>query len=89
MNTISGLTVWAIVEPWTSSKRAETHSVNANGGPSLSKMLLLTTNRVTERILSTASKHRWLALYDGVKIGDLVVGYAAEEWSRITALSGY
>jgi hypothetical protein len=83
---ISGLTVCAIVDPWTSSNRAETQSVNANGGPSLSKMLLFTTKRVTETMLSTASRHRWLALYDGVKIGDRVVGYAAEEWSRITAL---
>jgi predicted Zn-dependent protease with MMP-like domain len=37
-------------------------------------------------MFSTASKHRWLALYEGVKIGDRVVGYAAEECNRITAL---
>jgi hypothetical protein len=35
---------------------------------------------------STALWHRWLAENDGVKMGDLVVGYAAEEWSRITVL---
>jgi hypothetical protein len=28
---------------------------------------------------STAEWHLWLALYDGVNIGDLVVGYAADE----------
>jgi hypothetical protein len=37
-------------------------------------------------MLSTANRHRWLALYEGVKMGDLVVGYAADECKRITAL---
>lgn len=37
-------------------------------------------------MLSTASRQRWLALYEGVKIGERVVGYAADEWRRITAL---
>jgi hypothetical protein len=83
---MSGLTVWAIVEPWTRRRRAETQRVKAKGGPSLSRRLFSTTKRVTERMLSTARRHRWLALYDGVKIGDLVVGYAADECRRITAL---
>lgn len=58
----SGFTVWAMVDPWTSNRRAETQRVKANGGPSLSSSLLFTTKRVTERMLSTASRHRWLAL---------------------------
>lgn len=70
----SGLTMCAMVDPWTSKRRAETQRVKANGGPSLSRSLLLTTRRVTERMLSTARRHRWLALYDGVKIGERVVG---------------
>jgi hypothetical protein len=37
-------------------------------------------------MLSTALWHLWLALYDGVKMGDLVVGYAADECNRITVL---
>ena len=37
-------------------------------------------------MLSTARRHLWLAEYDGVKIGERVVGYAADEWRRITAL---
>lgn len=78
-NSISGLTVCAIVEPWTSNSLAQTQRVKANGGPSLSSMLFSTTNRVIERMLSTARRHRWLALYDGVNIGDRVVGYAADE----------
>lgn len=83
---MSGLTVCAIVEPWTRRRRADTQRVKAKGGPSLSSMLLSTTKRVTERMLSTARRQRWLAEYDGVKIGDRVVGYAADEWRRITAL---
>lgn len=43
---------------------------------------------MTDRILSTAKRHRWLALYEGVKIGERVVGYAADECKRITALYG-
>lgn len=70
----SGLTVWVMVEPWTRSRRADTQSVKANGGPNLSSRLLVTTRRVTERMLFTARRQRWLALYDGVKIGDRVVG---------------
>ena len=35
---------------------------------------------------STAVWHLWLALKDGVKIGDRVVGYAADECNRMTAL---
>ena len=83
---MSGLTVCAIVEPWTRRRRAETQRVNAKGGPSLSSMLFSTTKRVTERMLSTARRHLWLAEYEGVKIGERVVGYAADEWRRITAL---
>jgi len=37
-------------------------------------------------IFSTAFWHRWLALYDAVKICDVVVGYAADECNRIIAL---
>ena len=37
-------------------------------------------------MVATAAWHRWLALYEGVKIGDRVVGYAAEECRRITAV---
>lgn len=76
---MSGLTVRAMVEPWTRRRRAETQREKAKGGPSLESMLLSTTERVTERMLSTARRQRWLALYDGVKIGERVVGYAAEE----------
>lgn len=83
---MSGLTLCAMVEPWTRSSRADTQRVKAKGGPSLSSMPLSTTNWASERMLSTATRHRWLALYEGVKIGERVVGYAAEEWRRITAL---
>jgi hypothetical protein len=37
-------------------------------------------------MFSTALRHRWLALNDGVNIGERCVGYAAEEWSRMTVL---
>jgi hypothetical protein len=30
-------------------------------------------------MFSTAPWQRWLALYEGVKMGDRVVGYAADE----------
>ena len=39
-------------------------------------------------MFSTALWHLWPALYEGVKMGDLVVGYAADECSRITVLGG-
>lgn len=35
---------------------------------------------------STAVRQRWLAENEGVKIGERVVGYAAEEWSRMMDL---
>ena len=38
---------------------------------------------------STAVRQRWLAENEGVKIGERVVGYAAEEWSRMTDLVAY
>jgi hypothetical protein len=37
-------------------------------------------------MFSTALKHRWLALNEGVKMGERCVGYAAEECSRMTVL---
>ena len=37
-------------------------------------------------IFSTALRHLWLALKDGVKIGDRWVGYAADECRRMTVL---
>ncbi len=36
----------------------------------------------------TACWQRWAALKEGVKMVDLVVGYAADECSRMTVLAG-
>jgi hypothetical protein len=37
-------------------------------------------------MFSTALRQRWLALKDGVKIGERWLGYAADECRRITVL---
>jgi hypothetical protein len=79
-------TRWSIVEPWTSRTRAATHSENAKGGPSLLSRPLSRTQAQRAVMFSTALRQRWLALKDGVKIGERWLGYAADECRRITVL---
>ena len=68
-----------MVDPWTKRTRAATQSENANGGPSLLSKPLSRTVAHRAVMFSTALRHRWLALKDGVKMGDRWVGYAADE----------
>jgi hypothetical protein len=80
-------TRWSMVEPWTRRTRAATQREKAKGGPSLLRRPLSRTQAQRAVMFSTALRQRWLALNEGVKIGERCVGYAAEEWSRITVLS--
>ena len=63
-------TRWSIVEPCTNSTRAATQQEKANGGPSFVSKPLSRTEAHNAVMFSTALKQRWLALKDGVKIGD-------------------
>lgn len=60
--------------------------MKAKGGPSLLSMPLLTTCWPSAAMSPTACWQRWIALKEGVKMGDRVVGYAADECKRITVL---
>ena len=67
-------TRWSMVEPWTSRTRAATQRENAKGGPSLLNRPLSRTHTQRAVMFSTALRQRWLALKEGVKIGDRWVG---------------